>query len=135
MYSIGGPHALREPCRSVIRLSSESEEFFTDAEVFQELLHRYIAIDRWTAVRSHFTSFLTLLEGRIEPMMAADVLRAADLAEQHPTLSARGLIHVAVMMRVGAAHIVSADTSFDAASEIERLDPMKVDEWRELVTT
>ena len=134
MYSVGRPHAQKEPSRSVIQLASASDAFFTDAEVLQELLHRYIAINRWAAVQPQFASFLTLLEGRIEPVFAEDVVLAAELAERYPSLSARDLVHTAIAVRVGAKHIVSADTSFDAVTEIERLDPMRVSVWRGMVT-
>jgi hypothetical protein len=65
---------------------------------------------------------------------ASDVSLAATLFEQYPQLSARDLIHVAVMQRMGAKHIVSADRAFDRIEGITRLDPALVAEWRALVT-
>jgi predicted nucleic acid-binding protein len=40
------------------------------------------------------------------------------------------LIHLAVMQRLGAERIITADTGFDRISEIERLDPEGIAEWR-----
>lgn len=73
------------------------------------------------------------MEGRIEPMLAEDVRRANEMADRYPRLSARDLIHVAIAVRAGATHIVTADSAFDVVSEIERLDPLRVEEWRSAV--
>ena len=73
------------------------------------------------------------MTGRIEPMLAGDVARAAQLADSYPGLSARDLVHAAVMFRVGSSRIATADTGFDFIDGIERLDPMMVDEWSDTV--
>lgn len=134
MYSVGRPHRLRDSSRQVVLLAAEHEQsFFTDAEVFQELLHRYMAVRAWPLMRPHFDGLFTQMRGRIEPMLAEDVEHAAALAERYPALSARDLVHAAVMYRVGATHVVSADGSFDVLTDIERLDPAEVDVWRDRV--
>lgn len=73
------------------------------------------------------------MKGRIEPLIDKDVELASKLADRYPALSARDLIHVAIAVRAGATHIVSADTAFDVVTEIQRLDPLRVAEWREAV--
>jgi predicted nucleic acid-binding protein len=133
VYSVGRDHPLKNDAKRVLALVPGHVAFFTDAEVFQELLHRYLALRSWEEMRSSFSNFLDLMSGRIEAMLAEDVDRAAQLATAYPLLSARDLIHVAVIQRVGATHIVSADTDFDTVDSIERLDPLRVDEWRSLV--
>ena len=45
----------------------------------------------------------------------------------------RGLLHAAVMQRVGATQIVSVDANFDRLPDITRLDPLRVDEWGESI--
>ncbi len=133
-YSVGRDHPLRNPARRVLALALEREEFFTDAEVFQELLHRYLALRIWEEMQPLFAGLADLMSGRTEAMLAEDVEHAAQLATTYPALSARDLIHVAVIQRVGATHIVSADTDFDTVDSIERLDPLRVDEWQSLVS-
>ena len=66
-------------------------------------------------------------------MLAADVMVAAGLAPAHPRLSARDLIHLAVMNRLGVTRIISADRGFDAVPDIELLDPAQFEEWRDSV--
>jgi predicted nucleic acid-binding protein len=73
------------------------------------------------------------MEGRVEPISGSDVIQAARLADRLQ-LAARDLIHLAVMNRLGTTRIVSADSGFDKVHGMERLDPMKVDEWRDTVT-
>ena len=47
----------------------------------------------------------------------------------HPGLSARDLLHGAVMLRLGATEIVSADPGFDQVALVERLDLAAMATW------
>ena len=131
VYSAGRSHALQRPSASILDFAAQHpRSFVTDAEVLQELLHRFLALRMWPDARGTFTDFSELMRGRIEPLYAEDVERAADLAGQHPHLSARDLVHIAVMERLGVTAIVSADRDFDAPPGIRRLDPADVESWR-----
>jgi predicted nucleic acid-binding protein len=131
MYATGTDHPLKAPSLAVLELATEHQSFFTNAEVFQEILHRHISQRRWDAVKAtFFFDQMELMESRIEPVFAADVLSAAELAGRYPNLSARDLIHVAIAVRAGATHIVSADAAFDGLAEVQRLDPLLIDRWR-----
>ena len=55
----------------------------------------------------------------------ADVRQARRLIERHPTLAARDLIHVAVVLENSLSRILSTDAHFDQVSEVERLDPQE----------
>ena len=57
------------------------------------------------------------------PSTGRFVSLAAELADRHPGISARDLVHVAVMQRLGINRIISADTDFDRLEGIDRLDP------------
>jgi uncharacterized protein len=130
----GRDHSLKKPCIRVLDLvAMYPAEFFTDAEVLQEI-HRYTAIGRWAEVQRQFESFASLFSGHVEPMHASDVEQAASFAATYQRLSARDLVHLAVMQRVGSQHIVTADGDFDGIEHIQRLDPADVEEWRSLVT-
>jgi predicted nucleic acid-binding protein len=67
-------------------------------------------------------------------MSSRDVEDAASLATAYSPLSARDLIHLAIMRRVGSSQIVSADRAFEGVNGIERLDPLLVEEWAPRVT-
>lgn len=134
MYAAGRPHPLKQPCLDVLTLVAlYPDAFYTDAEVFQEILHRYRAQGRWQDGQQLFIRFAALMQSRIETVTFADVERAAVFAAVYPSLDARDLLHLAVMDRVGATRIVSADRGFDVVSHVQRLDPMNLASWRHLV--
>jgi predicted nucleic acid-binding protein len=142
-YAAGRDDPLKEPCKEVLRLSARHpRSFFTDAEVLQEMLHRYLALRRWPEGKRVVLDFAALTAGSIEPVTAGDVVRACDLADQYAVrsgarLAARDLLHAAVIIRAesDAAKIVSADGDFDelAAEGIERLNPAHIELWRQEV--
>lgn len=135
MYAGGAVHALRQPSIDTLRLAqSNPSSFTTNAEVLQEIFHRYLSLNRWQDGRRILLAFARLLRGRIEPIYTRDVLQAAQLADRLPGLEARDYLHVAVMSRLGLSRIVSTDRKLDSVPGIERLDPIRVDEWRETVT-
>ena len=130
IYAAGRAHALKAPCVRVLELAAERpHDFVTDAEVLQELLHRYLALKLWPAGRAVVEGFAALMAERIEPVHGVDILDAAGMADTHEGLSARDLLHTAVMRRIGARRIVTADRDFDALDGFERLDPADVDAW------
>jgi uncharacterized protein len=135
MYSVGTAHPLKEPSIQVLRLVEENQsQFVTSTEMLQEILHRYLSIRNWESGRAVFDRVVELLRGRIQPIYPRDVRNAADLADRYPRVSARDLLHAAVMSRLGVRRIVSTDNDFDKLPDIERLDPIKIAEWRDTVT-
>lgn len=132
MYAGGAPHELKEPCVQVLRLVARLPRLFrTDTEVLQELLHRYRSGSQWAVGRARIEDFAALMRRRIEPMRAEDVLQAAALADRYPRLSARDLVHLAVMNRLGTTTVISGDADFDAVAGVQRLDPRDVATWRD----
>ena len=130
VYAAGREHPYKGPCARILRMVGESpRSFVTDAEVLQELLHRYLASRRRALGREVVRAFARAMHGRVEPVHAADVTLAADLADINPQVSARDLVHAAVMRRLAASRIISADTDFDRLAGVERLDPLGVGEW------
>lgn len=130
IYAAGRGHPLKEPCARILRMvAKEPQSFVTNSEVLQELMHRYLASDRWVLGREVLRAFAEAMHDRIEPVDAEDILVASVLADRHSGVSARDLVHAAVMQRLGADHIISADTDFDRLEGIVRLNPARVMEW------
>ena len=130
IYAAGREHSYKGPCGDILGLVVESPLFFvTDAEVLQELVHRYLAQNRWALGREVLRTFALVMQDRIEPVHAGDILAAADLADRHPGVSARDLVHAAVMGRLEVEQVVSADNDFDRIPGITRLDPLLIGEW------
>jgi predicted nucleic acid-binding protein len=97
MYVVGADHPLKHAARALVdRAASARERLVTDAEVFQELLHRYRALNRYEAIDPAF-AWLTAVANEIYPITRDDVFRARDLVTSAVRLGARDAVHVAVM--------------------------------------
>ena len=130
IYAAGREHPHKKPCADILVLVADNPRLFvTDAEVLQELVHRYLAQGRWVLGHEVLRAFALVMQERIEPVYAGDILAAADLADRHLGVSSRDLVHAAVMLRLEVEQVVSADTDFDRIPGITRLDPMLVGEW------
>jgi len=124
MYAAGREHPLRDPARRAIRAVASGElNSVTDAEVLQEILYRYLHIGERQKGLQIFDQFQRIMAGRVLPIAAADVQHARLLAERHERLSARDLIHLAVMENHEIRRILTTDRAFDGIGGIERLDP------------
>jgi len=121
MYLVGVAHPHKvDAQRALERLVSEDERLVTDAEVLQEILHRYHAIDRADAIQPAFDAVL----GVVDDVLAVereDAENARDVLLGRWSLSARDALHVAVMQRHGIERVLSFDRGFDQIPGIERL--------------
>ena len=88
--------------------------------MLQEILHRYVAIDRRDAIQPAFDALLGVVD-EVVPIDQADVLRARDLVIRTKVLSARDARHVAVMLGQGISRIMSFDADFDRVPGIVRI--------------
>lgn len=121
MYLIGAAHPHKvDAQRALERLVSERTRLVTDAEVLQEILHRYVAIDRRDAIQPAFD----VLRNVVDEVLVVDgaaAERAKDIVMGHRRLSARDALHIAVMEQHGIARILSFDSGFDGYPGITRL--------------
>jgi predicted nucleic acid-binding protein len=121
MYLVGAPHPHKEDARRLLeRFVAERVPLVTDVEVFQEILHRYVAIERRDAIKPSFAALLDVVDD-VYPIHLSDVERARDLVLGKRKLSARDGIHVAVMERNGIKRILSFDSGFDSVSGLTRI--------------
>jgi predicted nucleic acid-binding protein len=121
MYLIGAPHRLKAESQILVeRVVAAGERIVTDAEVLQEILHRYTAIDRRDAIGSAFRVVLDIADD-VFPIEKAEVLRASEIAQHPAGLSAREAVHLAVMERQGITRILSFDTDFDRWPGVTRV--------------
>jgi uncharacterized protein len=123
MYAAGADHANKLPSMKLLRGVAQGEiEAAIDAEVLQEILHRYRSIGRWADGRAVFS-----LARRIVPLVlpiTAEILdQARDLMDLHQGLSARDALHAAVALHSGAQAICSYDRDFDPIEELQRIEP------------
>jgi uncharacterized protein len=120
MYLVGAAHPNKDAARALLeRAIIEAERLVTDAEVLQEILHRYVAIDRREAIAPAFDAILGVVDA-VLPIELADVQRARRLLST-PSLQARDAIHVAVMQRHDIGRVMSFDRAFDAVPGLTRI--------------
>ena len=113
MYLIGAAHPNKTEAQILVEgLIAKGERLVTDAEVLQEILHRYSAINRREAIDPAIQVTLDVVD-EVFPVEKADVLRASDIAQSRPALSARDALHIAIMERRGVRSILSFDSHFD----------------------
>ncbi len=121
MYLVGSEHRHKvDAQRALERLVSADERLVTDAEVLQEILHRYHAIDRPDAIQPAFDAVLGVVD-EVLAVEREDAERARDVLLGRWSLSARDALHVAVMQRHGIDRVLSFDRGFDQIPTLERL--------------
>lgn len=121
MYLIGAPHPRKTEAQILIeRLVAGGERLVTDAEVLQEILHRYTAIHRRDAIAPALRLTLDIVD-EVFPIETADVLRASEIAQNPAALSARDAIHIAILERAGLRSILSFDADFDRWPGLQRI--------------
>jgi len=119
MCLVGAPHPNRDLLEGYLR-KHPSGPYLTSAEVFQEIVHRYVAIGRRGAIADAF-ELLDALVDEVSPVTRADVGRAHEIAMRQRRLSGRDCLHLAVMERRGIERILTFDRGFDLWPGIERL--------------
>ena len=121
MYLVGAAHAHKSDAQRLLeKLISERQRLVTDAEVLQEVLHRYVAIDRRDAIQPAFDALLGVVD-QVLPVDRVVVERAKEIVLGKRHLSARDAIHLAVMERHGIEQILTFDSGFDRIPGIQRI--------------
>lgn len=120
MYLVGAPHPLKDVAQRRLRqLVEANERLVTDAEVLQEILHRYTSIKRLSAIQPAFDALLGVVD-EVFPIEKLDTLRAKEIL-MGVRGAARDALHVAVMERRKTQRIFSFDRDFDCYSGFERI--------------
>jgi predicted nucleic acid-binding protein len=121
MYLVGAPHPHKTDAKRWLEeLVSGQERLVTDAEVLQEILHRYVSIERPDAIQPAFDALLGVVD-EVFGVDQAAVERAKEIVLGQKGLSARDAVHLAVMRVHGIKRILSFDRGFDGLPGISRL--------------
>jgi predicted nucleic acid-binding protein len=121
MYLVGAPHPHKAESQVLVaNLTAAGQQLVTDAEVLQEILHRFIALNRRDAIGPTCQALLDIVD-EVFPVEKADVLRAAEIAQHRAAFSARDAVHIAVMEHHGVKSILSFDADFDRWPGLRRI--------------
>ena len=123
MYAGGVDARWRETCDAALdRLQKSKVRVVTNAEVLQEILHRYFWQQRPGDAQTVHRAARELCD-EIIPVTEDHTLRALELLLEHQQLPARDAIHVATMEDRGIRTVLSADRDFDPVPSVDRIDP------------
>jgi predicted nucleic acid-binding protein len=121
MYLVGAAHRHKLDAQRLLESAvSAGERLVTDAEVLQEICHRYVAINGRKAIQPAFDAVLAVVDD-VLPISRVDVEHAKDIVLRYQSLSARDALHLAVMARHDITRLMSFDRGFDDYPGISRL--------------
>jgi hypothetical protein len=121
MYLVGAPHPHKSDAQRLLeKLVSDRQRLVTDAEVLQEILHRYVAINRRDAIQPAFDALLGIVD-QVLPIDRSIAERAKEIVLGNKRMSARDAVHLAVMEHHNIDQILTFDAGFDGFPGIKRL--------------
>jgi hypothetical protein len=121
MYLLGSDHPHKADARILIeRLIAAGQRLVTDAEVMQEIIHRYVAIRKREIIAPAFRLMLDLVD-EVFPVEQSNVIRASQIAVMPAQVSARDAVHIAVMEQRGVTSILTFDKDFDRWPGLRRV--------------
>lgn len=123
MYAAGVPSAQKEASLNFLeKVESGQIDAASSAEVLQEILHRYRAINQLQKGLEAYDLFRALSIRWLD-VTAHDVDEARYLLESHERLSSRDALHLAVMQRNKIHRIVTFDRGFLGLTDITVFQP------------
>ncbi len=121
MYLVGRDPARKVEAQLLVKKQiGQQQRLVTNAEVLQEILHRYVSIKRLDAIQPAFDALLDLVE-EVLPIDRLVLERAKHIVLGYNRLAARDAVHLAVMQQHGITQIMSFDSGFDGFPGIIRL--------------
>ncbi len=125
MYAAGKDHPYKESCVWVLtEITNSRLETVIDAEIIQEILYRFGALQNWRVGAQMAQNLLDLIP-TVLPVTVDDMKTAVSLYAQYAPhgVKARDVLHAAVMQSHQLTNIISTDKHFDQIADIMRLDP------------
>lgn len=132
MYAAGKAHPYKESCVWVLtEIANGRLDVVIDAEIIQEVLYRYGAMQQWQIGVQMAQNLLDLVPV-VLPVTGNDMKTAVSLFAQYAPqgVKARDVLHTAVMQTHQISHIISTDKHFDQIEGMARLDPQALFETR-----
>ena len=121
MYLVGGAHPHKTDAQRLLeRFLSERQRLVTDAEVLQEILHRYSAINRHAQIQRAFDALLQVVD-EVLPIDRPVLERAKQIVLGYRGVTARDAVHLGIMQQHRIVRILSFDAGFDGFPGITRL--------------
>jgi hypothetical protein len=121
MYIVGASHPNKTQSQWLLEKAIlDRQRLVTDAEVFQEILHRYTAINRRGVIQHAFDALFAIVD-QVLPVDRGTIEEAKQIVLAYRQFSARDAVHLAVMRQHGIEQIMSFDSGLDGLPGIVRL--------------
>ena len=123
MYAAGAEHPHKLPSVALLqRVAAGEVDATIDAEVLQEILHRYRAIGRWKLGRTVYDLTRQIFP-EIVPVTAPILDTARQILDTDSRIMARDALHAAVAIAETIGAVCSYDRDFDRIDGISRSEP------------
>jgi predicted nucleic acid-binding protein len=121
MYAVGAEHPNKSPAVAFLEsVANRQLEATIDAEVLQEIIHRYRALRRWSDGQRVFVLARKLFPDVLS-ITGAVMDQAKRLADEYDEISARDAIHAAVVDVYRLEGICTFDRDFDRIRGCRRI--------------
>jgi uncharacterized protein len=123
MYAAGRESLQRLPCKRWLEniVAGDAPAAYTDAEVLQEILHRYRSL-KVAEIGFQIFDAVTHLNIPILAVTDRALREARALLADHPDLSTRDGVHLGVMREHAIEEVLSYDRGFSQVSWVKRLE-------------
>lgn len=123
MYAAGAEHPNKAPAIRLLEKVARGEIAATlDAEVLQEILHRYSALNRWSEGRRVYSLTRSLFPS-VVPITSEVMDRAKQFIDSDPSLSVRDATHAAIVDLCSLDGICTFDSDFHRIPGIRVISP------------
>ncbi len=123
MYASGVAHPHRAASVAFIEKVAEGNvKAAINAELLQEILHRYRSLDRWEEGRLVYDGVRMLFE-HVLPITGDVVDLARRMLDEYPWLGARDAVHAAAVEVYELEGLCSFDRVFDRIHGLRRVEP------------
>jgi predicted nucleic acid-binding protein len=130
MYAGGASHPNKGPSIALLEsIAKGGIDGVIDAEVLQEILHRYRSIGRWKDGSKVYDLTRKIIP-LVFPITVEILDRARALLGKYPKLMARDALHAAVCIGNDVETICSYDRDLDDVEEVKRAEPLDLLKFR-----
>ncbi|MCL5986895.1 MAG: type II toxin-antitoxin system VapC family toxin [Actinobacteria bacterium] len=124
MYAAGKEHIFKKPCIELLEKAVSGEiEVYTDAHVFQEILHRSISQQNLKVGIQIFDEYIKIMNGKILPITFRELKILRKFVEKYPHDKAGDLLHLSVMITNNIDKIITLDKDFKRFKEVITFNP------------
>lgn len=121
MYLVGADHSLKKRVIELVSsLAATGEVFVTSAESFQEIIHRYKALNDSKHLKAAYGALEDMVD-QVFDVTKKDTDLARHFSFEYPSLSSRDCLHTAIMKKVHCSKIWTYDQRFDEIPQIIRI--------------